>query len=354
MRGKRNLLQGGDRCHQESARVSIKAGIVLVTLFAALWTPSGAEAQTATSATKAPAPSPTGWTGFVEVQYGFDSPLGNVIITDADLGYSLTDHLTVDVGVPVIWTRNPFSPVIDHDYYWSTLLGEPYLDARYSSTYKDLNYTSVLTAKIPVGNEDKTYVTGRVGVDWFNHVEDPMGKLTPFINFGASNGTINQFIIPRPFNEARPYETLGLMGDAEAGADYKIDWHRIHDVKIGASYYALIPGGPQKVFSRLVFPYSVLGGDGQHHRYFDSTFETTVGPYGTSAIVGGVYGVSVNGISSIDRDNGYSGWLDITRWHPVDVQIGYTRSVHYLLNVYTVNITFDAQNFVRSLLTRRH
>jgi hypothetical protein len=331
------------------------AAVFVAALLLALLTPlrGSAQAATAATATKA-APSPTGWTGFEEVQYGFDSPLGNVIIEDTDLGYALTDHLTVDIGLPVIWTRNPFSPVINHDYYWSALMGEPYLDMRYSGTYKGANYTSVLTGTIPAGNEDKTYVTGRVGVDWFNHVEEPMGKLTPFINFGASNGTINQFIIPRPFNEARPYETLGLMGDAEGGFDYKIDWRRIHDVKIGASYYALIPGGPQKVFSRLVFPYSVLGGDGQHHRYFDSTFETTVGVYGSSAIVQYVYGVSPGGISSIDKDNGFSTWLDITRWHPVDVQIGYTRSVHYLLNVYTVNLTFDARNLVRSLLTRQH
>lgn len=334
-----------------------KRGVALAAvLFVALWMPAWAKAQTAPAATtSAPAnaaPSPTGWTGFEELQYGATS-LGNVIIADTDLGYSLTDHLTVDVGLPVIWTRNPFSPVIGHDYYWSTLIGEPYLDMRYSGTYKEVNYTSVLTGTIPAGNEDKTYVTGRVGVDWFNHVEDPMGSLTPFINFGASNGAINQFIIPRPFNEARPYETLGLMGDAEAGVDYKINWRRVHDVKIGASYYALIPGGPQKVFSRLVFPYSVLAGDGQHHRYFDSNFETTVGTYGSSAIVQYVYGVSPGGISSVDKDNGFSGWVDITHWHPIDVQIGYTRSVHYLLDMYTVNITFDARNVIRSLMPHR-
>lgn len=341
---------GGSRLARPTRlRASLSWGaLVGLALAMVLWTPHWAEAQNVTTATKA-APSPTGWTGFEEVQYGATS-LGNVIIADTDLGYSLTDHLTADVGLPVIWTRNPFSPVIDHDYYWSTLIGEPYLDLRYTGTYKGAAYTSVLTGTIPVGNEDKTYVTGRVGVDWFNHVEDPMGNLTPFINFGASNGTVNQFIIPRPFNEARPYETLGLMGDVEVGADYKIERGRIHNVKIGASYYALIPGGPQKVFSRLVFPYSVLAGDGQHHRYFDSTFETTVGPQGSSAIVQGVYGVSVKGISSIDKDNGFSGWLDITRWHPVDIQLGYTRSVHYLLDMYTVTLTFDATNVIRSLM----
>lgn len=320
-------------------------------LFAALLPVPWADAQTAAPAAK-PAPSPTGWTGFEELQYSATS-LDSIIIEDTDIGYNLTDHFTVDVGLPVIWSRAPFSPVINRDYYWSTLLGEPYVDVRYSGTYKGANYTSVLTGTIPAGNEDKTFVTGRVGVDWFNHVEEPMGALTPFVNFGASNGVVNQFVIPRPFNEARPYQTLGLMGDVEAGAEYKISRFHMHDMKIGASYYALIPGGPQKVFSRLVFPYSVLAGDGQHHRYFDSTFETTVGPNGSSAVVGGVFGVNTHGISTIDRDNGFSGWLDITRWHPIDVQIGYTRSVHYLLDMYTVTITYNARDLLRSLVPHR-
>jgi len=327
-----------------------KLGLALaVTLFLALWTPFGAKAQTA-AASATPAPSPTGWTGFVQTQYGAAS-FWNVITADVDLGYSLTDHLTVDAGLPVIWTRNSYSPVINHDYYWSTLLGEPYIDARYSSTYKELHYTSVLTGTIPTTSQNKTYTTGRVGVDLFNHVEDPMGSWTPFLNFGASNGSVNQFIMPRPFNTARPYQTLGLLGDVEAGADYKLNMKHARGAKIGASYYVLVPGGPQKIYSRLVFPYSVLAGDGRHLRYYDSNFESTIGKYGSSLIVSGVYGVSARkGVSSISRDNGYSMWLDITRWHPLDVQFAYTRSVHYALDVYTVTLNFDAQNIIRSML----
>lgn len=345
-----SLLSGGTRSRQEDGRAGIVWGMMLAALFLALWTPRRAAAQTATSSTQPAAPSPTGWTGFIQTQYGAAS-FYNVITVDADLGYRLTDHLTVDAGVPVIWTRNSYSPVVSHYYYWSTLIGEPYLDARYSSTYKEFNYTSVLTGTIPIGNQNKTYTTGRVGVDWFNHVDDPIGNFTPFLNFGASNGSVNQFIIPRPYNSARPYQTLGLMGTVEAGLDYKLNQGHIRGAKIGASYYALIPGGPQKIYSRLVFPYSVLAGDGEHLRYYDSNFESTIGKYGSSLVVGGVYGVSARkGISSIDRDNGYSLWLDLTRWHPLDVQIGYTRSVHYTLDVYTVNITFDAQNVIRSIL----
>src|SRR5215472_9654117 len=220
-----------NRRYQERAKLCIKSAIMpMVVLLLTLLVPSASEAQTAS--TPAAAPSPTGWTGFLQVQYGAAS-FYNVITTDVDLGYRLTDHITVDAGLPVIWTRNSYSPVVDHDYYWSTLLGEPYLDGRYSSTYKEFNYTSVLTATIPVGNQDKTYTTGRVGVDWFNHVDDPMGNFTPFLNFGASNGSVNQFIIPRPYNSARPYQTLGLMGPARAEVENSLNKGLIRGTKLG-------------------------------------------------------------------------------------------------------------------------
>jgi len=32
------------------------------------------------------------------------------------------------------------------------------------------------------------------------------------------------------------------------------------------------------------------------------------------------------------------------------MQIAYTRSVHYALDVYTVTFTFDAQNVIRSIM----
>lgn len=320
-------------------------------LLMALCLPAYAQESTTdqSAAPPAPPPSPLGFTGFLQVQYGATS-LGNVIITDADLGYQVTDHLSGDIGLPVIWTRNPFSPVTGHDYYWSTLLGEPYVDIKYSSNYKEYNYTSILTGTIPVGNEDSTFTTGRVGVDWFNHIDEHMGNITPFLNFGASNGTLNRFIMPRPYSEARPYETLGVMGDAEAGFEYKLKQQAARGASIGGSYYILVPGGPQKVFSRYVFPFSVLEGDGQHHRYFDSTFETNA----TVAVIGGLaYSPPPKGLSTIDRDNGFSVWLDIPHWHPVDVQLSYTRSVRYLLDMYTVTINFDGKNLIRSLMPHR-
>lgn len=338
--------------------LGVLAAVLFVTLSisslaAAQAQPSGAQsapavqpaptAQTPPAAPPAPAsstispppapPSPTGWLAFEQLQYEASS-LGNVIIADTDLGYGFTDHLSGDVGVPVIFSRSPFSPVIDHDYYWSVLLGEPYVDVKYTDVYHDINYTSILTGTIPARNEDRVFTTGRFGVDWFNHMDEQVGPITPFLNIEASNGAVNRFVMPRPFEEARPYQTLGFLADAEAGFESKLDNRFVKGVKIGASAYLLAPAGPQKVFSRFVFPYSSLAGDGHHSRYFDSAFETT-------------------GLSAIARDNGFSAWVEINRWRNLDIQLGYTRSVHYDLDIYTLMFNFDARDVVRQLLRRR-
>ncbi|HEV2381741.1 MAG TPA: hypothetical protein VG206_18385 [Terriglobia bacterium] len=295
-----------------------------------------------------PAVEPTGWLGFEQLQYGV-SALGNVIIEDTDIGYGVTEHLSGDIGLPVIFTRSPFSPVLSHDYYWSALLGEPYIDVKYTNTYHDFNYTSVLTGTIPASGEDKIYSTGRFGVDLFNHIEEPFGNYTPFLNIGFSNGAVNRFVMPRPYATARPYQTLGFLADAEAGLQYRFSKGRLRGVSVAVSAYGLEPAGAQKVYSRLVFPYSDLAGDGHHDRFFDSTFETT----SNWVIIDQTLQPTVIPNSKLSRDNGFSGTVDITRWHNLDVQLAYTRSMHYDLDVYTATFTFDARELLRSVVPHR-
>jgi len=285
-----------------------------------------------TQSTPANAP-PTGFTGFIQSQYGANE-IGTVLIFDADLGYGISDHLSADIGVPVMFTRNPFPPVVNHDYYWSALLGEPYVDVKYTGVYHNIDYTSVLTGTGPVASEDRIYTTGRFGVDWFNHLEEQIGSASPFINVEASNGSVNRFIMPRPFEEARMYQSLGLLGDVEAGFEYKVNTRFVRGVNIGASAYLQDGGGPQKMFSRLVFPYSSLAGDGDHDRHWDSSFETKGG-------------------SNLTLDNGWSVWLDTKPLRNLEVQLAYTRSVHYDLDMYTALFTFDASQWVKALFRRR-
>jgi hypothetical protein len=270
-----------------------------------------------------------GWTGYVQFQSSFTS-LGTVLTEALSLGYQLTPHLGFDLGLPLISTRSPFSPVTSKDWLWTTLIGEPWLDAHYTNTRHGVDFLSVLTVTIPPTNETRTYTTGRFNVDWFNHLEHNYNKFTPFLNLEASNGTINFYYFPRPFKQALPYQTLGFMGQGEAGGSYQI----FGKYNLGASGYALVPAGPQKVYSRLVVPESLLAGDGHHNRYFDAAF-LTMGPH------------------SISEDYGFSAWFEVpslkyvSRY--VSLQLAYTRSVHYDLDIYTVMINFNGTALFRKI-----
>jgi hypothetical protein len=290
------------------------------------------------------AATPPSVIAFAELQSSYSS-LGIVGALDIDAGFTFTDHIAADVGVPLMLTRSPFSPVLNRDYYWSGAMGEPYVDVRYTRSIHHADLTSLLTATLPFGNEDETFITGRVGVDWFNHIEEKWGLLTPFLNVGASNGAVNRFIMPRPFTEARPFQSLGLLSDFEAGSNLRLPW-LFKGFSLGASVYDSLPVGPQKIFSRLVLPYSALGdyseGSIHHYRVWDQTYETTGHP-------GACPECGVPTDREGDRDNGYSGWLDIARFHPFDLQLGYVHSVHFALDTYTLTLTFDGRNLVKKI-----
>lgn len=279
-----------------------------------------------TPATPADNEEPTGLLGFVQFQSGFTT-LGAVLCADIDLGYQLTPHLAGDAGLPVFFVRNPYSPTTNHDWIWTNLLADPYLDVRYTTTRSGASLTSILTGTIPVAGNHSIYNTARFGVDWFNHIDHAYGSLTPFLNFGAANGTINRFIMPRPYSDGRPYQTFGFISDFEGGATYTLR----RRFKLGVSGYALVPAGPQKVYSRLVAPDNPVVGDGNHNRVFTSSF-LTIGPH------------------SIATDNGFSAWLEISRLNylpHLSVQVGYTRSTHYHYDAYTVVLNFDYSSLLR-------
>ena len=298
--------------------------------------------------------APTGLKFFVQLQ-GSATPLATVTGGVVDVGYDLTPHFGGDIGMPFFFVRTPFSLVTKRDWKYWTLWGSPYVDLHYTTSKGPLDLTTVLTGTIPMTDILRTYTTGRFGVDWFNHIEGEYRDFTPFVNLGASNGAVDRYYMPRPYNIGRPYETFGVMTDYEAGVSHKV----YKNYRIGVSAYALVPVGPQKVYSRIVEPGSIVYGDGQHYRYWDSNFETqypTQVP-GVAALVGsGTYdGCTLSagavtcrgGLSSIARDDGYSGWVDVARVQNVKIQLGYTRSVHYRYDSFTLMINLNATPFVR-------
>jgi hypothetical protein len=271
---------------------------------------------------------------------GNHSNMGTVLAYDINLGYKWNAHVSTDIGVPFMSTRTPFSPITTVDWRDTTILGTPYLDVRYDTRRNGTNITSILTGAIGF-NMVKTYSDGRMTVDWFNHLDRNYqimnydAVFTPFLNLEAGTGTIDRQVMPRPFELARPYETLGNIGSGEAGGAFTIK----KVIRLEGSVYGLAPVGPQKVYSRLVSPDLILGGDGHHNRFWDQSFETG-GQYVNT------YG---SGPSRIARDNGYGVYLSISKYKNFTLELGYTMSVHYDYGSSFIMLRYNFTGLLRNL-----
>ena len=280
-----------------------------------------------------------GPTAFVQVE-GNHHNMGDVLTYDFNVGYRWNSHVSTDIGLPIYSTRTPFSVIGTADWRDTTAIGAPYIDIRYDTKRDKTNITTILTGSAGI-NMVKTYSNGRMTVDWFNHFDRNYQILnfdamfTPFLNFGAGTGTVDRQVMPRPYELARPYETLGLIGNGEAGGAFTIKkFYRLE-----GSIYGLSPVGPQKVYSRLVSPDNLLGGDGHHNRFWDEFFETG-GEYVNT------YG---SGPSRIARDNGFGMYLQVSRYKNVTVELGYTRSVHYDYGSAFIMLRYNFTGLLRSL-----
>lgn len=285
-----------------------------------------------------------GPTAFVQAE-GTNFNMGTVTTYDFDIGYRANAHLSADIGVPLYSVRTPFSIVSTHDWRYTNILGTPYIDVRYDTTHNKTNITTILTGAIGL-NEVKVYSTGRTQAQWFFHFDRNYQILTydvtftPFLNFDAGTGTVDRQVMPRPYELARPYETQGYLGTGEAGGAFTIKKR----FRLEGSGYGLSPWGPQKVYSRLVSPDSLLGSDGHHGRYWDEFFIT-------GGDIQNTYG---GGPTRIVRDNGYGMYLTVSRFKQLpnfDVQLGYTRSVHYDYGAAFIMLRYNFTGILRSLTT---
>jgi hypothetical protein len=301
-------------------------------------TKPAASEKTANSSDSANATGPTAFVQFA----GNNSNMATVGTWDFDLGYKFNAHVSADIGLPLYSVRTPFSIIGTADWRYTTIIGAPYLDVRYDTKHNGTNITSILTGAGGF-NMVKTFSNGRMTVDWFNHFDHPyqVGNydvlFTPFLNFGGGTGTVDRQVMPRPYEMARPYETLGTIGNGEVGADFTIMKH----YKLGGSAYGLAPAGKQKIYSRIVAPDSLLGGDGHHNRYWDQYFETG----------GQLVNTTGGGPSRIARDNGYSMWLEVTKFKSLSVEVGYNRSVHYDYGSAFIMLRYNLTGILRSLTT---
>ncbi len=275
-------------------RHSVLAVVVLVAMVSA-----NAPAQ---SAPKPAAEVPTGFTAYAEFG-GTANGDGQIYQLTTTLGYDFTSHLGVDAGVPVYFVR----PSSSTGAVSTNGLGNPFVDVHARYALPIVNFGTVLTGFVPVGDSNKGLSTGRGTFDWTNHFDHSFSKLTPFVNVGIANTIVNTSLF------VRPYTTLGFNTHFEGGATYDM-WRFL---RVGASAYDIVPTGRQTIFSQVAH-----GAAGQHGRIFESAQQTT-------------------GSADIAKDDGFSAWIGANPWRGVNLLLGFTRSMHYELNSVSFGVGFN-------------
>jgi hypothetical protein len=251
-----------------------------------------------------------GFTSYAEFT-GSSNSLGNVFEMSPTVGYNLSNHFGVDVGVPMYFLQPSSSTGVGT----STDLGNAFLDLRLKYNNPAANFSTMLTGYAPTGNKAHGLSTGRATFDWTNRFDRSFGSWTPFLEAGVGN------TIPDSEYFNRPYATLGFNTHFRGGASYDI-WKFF---SVGGAAYAIVPSGQQTIFSRFV-PAGMSGpGSASGHGVFAVSHETT-------------------GSADIARDHGYSAWVDANPSSYLDLELAYTHSVDYSLNTvsFTVGVNVGA------------
>ena len=273
-------------------------------LFAALALAAVATAQSV----PATSTGDTGFTSYVEFD-GTSNSEGQVYRVNSNVGYNFTEHFGLDVGVPVYFLR-PASSTTTTATGSTTVtssngLGNPYLDLRLKFLNPMVNFGTVLTGYVPVGDSKLGLSTGRATFDWSNHFDHSFNNVTPFFEVGLSNTVADTQLFMRPFT------SLGMNAHFQGGASYQLGRH----FNVGASGYDIQPFGQQTLFSKV----AAGGGQGvgQGNAFSHGPFQNAQ---------------QVTGSSNLAYDNGFSAWVGASPSPYLDLQLGYTRSIQYDLN----------------------
>lgn len=256
----------------------------------------------AQSAPKAAAQDATGFTSYAAFG-GTSNSEGQIYELTTSVGYDFSQHFGADVGVPFYFIR----PSSSAGGTSTNGLGDPFVDVRLKFLNPAVNFGSTLTGFAPLGDSKRGLSTGRGTFDWTNHFDHSFSSLKPFVDLGIGNTIVSTQMF------VRPYTTLGFNTHVQGGASYDI-WKFF---SVGASAYDILPSGQQTVFSRVAH-----GAAGQHGRVFENNQQTT-------------------GSADIAKDDGFSTWVDASPGRVVDVELGFTRSMHYDLNSVSFMIGFN-------------
>jgi len=269
-----------------------------------------------TAAQAAPAQSGNDDKGFTSyVQFaGTSNSDGQVYKLDPSVGYNFSGHFGMDVGIPVYFVRASSTTAGTTS---TNGIGNPYLDVRVKYLHPLLNFGSTLTGYAPVGDSKKGLSTGRGTFDWTNHFDRSFSSLTPFAEVGIANTITDSLLFERPFT------TFGFNTHLQGGVKYSL-WKIF---SVGASGYDILPTGQQTVFSKVQGG-SSNSASSSHKPVFLNNQQTT-------------------GTADIAHDDGFSTWIEAKPGSVLDMELGFTRSIHYDLNSVSFNIGLNLGRLYR-------
>ncbi len=243
---------------------------------------------------------------------GSASNQGQFLILDSDIGYDFNRYIGTDVGIPVYF--NHLTPPLEgQPYGWQQQLGDPYWDLRLTFNNHILDYDTSVTISIPY-YETGSFSGGDIGVDWFNHFDKRIGRVTPFLNAGIANGVLNTQLLSQPYRLFDTFHTLGFLADGEAGMDFRL----YRGFGVGGSFYELVPSGTQKAFI-----------NGQ-------TVVNTL-----------LFPTAANALAETTNDHGYSAWIRLTPTRFLYTEVGYVHSIEFDSNAVTLTVGFDLRSMFR-------
>jgi hypothetical protein len=274
--------------------------------------PSPSPLASAQTAARPAAQAETGFRAHAEFG-GTSNADGQIYELTTSAGYNFSQHLGMDVGIPIYFIR----PSSSAGGTSSNGFGNPFIDGRLKFLNPVVNFGSTLTAFAPLADSKKGFSTGRGTFDWTNHLDRSISDLTPFGEIGIANTITDSRLFLRPFT------TLGFNTHFRIGANYDL-WKFF---TAGASIYDIVPAGQQTVFSKVA-PGSANGARVSHGRVFQNNQQTT-------------------GSADIAKDHGFSIWLDASPSKYLDGELGFTRSMNYDLNSVSFTLGFNLGQIYR-------
>jgi hypothetical protein len=264
--------------------------------------------------------------GFTEVE-SFQSTLNSqekLFKLDSNVGWDFSKHFGVFGGMPIYFDQVPSSTTTTGTTTTTTPrtshsgIGNAYFGMAFRGPNPMLDYSSAITAGAPTGDTKKGLSSGRATIDWDNRFEHSFSRVTPFFDGGFGNTVPDSKLVMRAFT------SLGFVAHLEEGAEFELVKH----FSVGGSGYQIVPGGNQKIFSRLVARGGTATGTGKSGRIFQ-----------TSATASG------NGLT---RENGFNTWAGLEVGRFWNVQVGYTRSTTFDLSSFAFNISMNVGQLLRS------